>query len=137
MTTPTGLNDVFISDIAQQIAEVREMGTQVALVTSGAVAAGRTIALMSGAAVVTRQVLAAVGQAPLMTQYAEKFGNKGIVVAQALLSRADLAHRSGYLNARNALNGLLDADILPVANEKQGQPTDSRSIIRREYYFLG
>ena len=48
VTTPTGLNDVFISDIAQQIAEVREMGTQVALVTSGAVAAGRTIAPMSG-----------------------------------------------------------------------------------------
>ena len=117
VTTPTGLNDVFVSDIAQQIAEVREMGTQVALVTSGAVAAGRTIAPMSGDDLVTRQVLAAVGQAPLMTQYAEKFGNKGIVVAQALLSLADLAHRSGYLNARNALNGLLDADILPVENE--------------------
>ena len=93
------------------------MGTQVALVTSGAVAAGRTIAPMSGDALVTRQVLAAVGQAPLMTQYAEKFGNEGIVVAQALLSRADLAHRSGYLNARNALIGLLEEDILPVANE--------------------
>ena len=100
------------------------MGTQVALVTSGAVAAGRTIAPMSGDALVTRQVLAAVGQAPLMTQYAEKFGNKGIVVAQALLSRADLVHRSGYLNARNALNGLLDADILPVANENDVVATE-------------
>ena len=59
-----------------------------------------------------------------MTQYAEKFGNKEIVVAQALLSRADLVHRSGYLNARNALNGLLDADILPVANENDVVATE-------------
>jgi glutamate 5-kinase len=124
VTKPTGLNDVFISDIARQIAEVRETGTQVALVTSGAVAAGRTIAPMSGDALVTRQVLAAVGQAPLMTQYAAKFGDEGILVAQALLSRADLVHRSGYLNARNALNGLLDEDILPVANENDVVATE-------------
>ena len=115
MTGDRGLNETFIRSIARQIACVRHDGTQVALVTSGAVAAGRSIVSLDGDGLVMRQMLAAIGQAPLMACYAERFGAEGITVAQALLSRADLASRSGYLNARNALNGLLDADVLATA----------------------
>ena len=124
LTGARGLNETFISSIARQIACVRRNGTQVALVTSGAVAAGRSIVPLDGDGLVTRQMLAAIGQAPLMACYAEHFGVEGITVAQALLSRADLASRSGYLNARNALIGLLDESVLAISNENDVVATE-------------
>ena len=124
LTGDRGLNETFIRSIARQIAAVRRDGTQGALVTSGAVAAGRSIVSLDGDGLVMRQVLAAIGHAPLMACYSERFGAEGITVAQALLSRADLASRSGYLNARNALNGLLDADVLAIANENDVVATE-------------
>ena len=119
-----GVNHDFVANMARQIAQVRAQGTQVALVTSGAVAVGRSIVALPGDALVTRQVLAAIGQAPLMSHYSECFAEKGMTVAQALLSRADLHNRTGYLNARNALSGLFDAGVVPIANENDVVATE-------------
>ena len=119
-----GVNRAFVANMARQIARVRAQGTHVALVTSGAVAVGRSIIALPGDTLVTRQVLAAVGQAPLMAHYSACFAAEGMTVAQALLSRADLHNRTGYLNARNALTGLFDAGVVPIANENDVVATE-------------
>ena len=120
----TGVNHDFVANLARQIGQVRAHGTQVAFVTSGAVAVGRSIVALPGDALVTRQVLAAIGQAPLMAHYSACFGELGMTVAQALLSRADLHNRTGYLNARNALTGLFEAGVVPIANENDVVATE-------------
>ena len=119
-----GVNHAFVANVARQISEIRDQGTQVALVTSGAVAVGRSIVALPGDALVTRQVLAAIGQAPLMAHYSVCFAERDMTVAQALLSRADLHNRTGYLNARNALTGLFDAGVVPIANENDVVATE-------------
>jgi glutamate 5-kinase len=49
--------------------------------------------------------------------YEEVFAEHGIVVAQALLTKADMSDRAGYLNARNTLLGLLELKVIPIVNE--------------------
>ena len=110
--------------IAGQIAELLARGGQVLLVTSGAIAAGRQRLAQLGertdngqASLELRQALAAVGQSRLMALWEQLFEAHGVVVAQALLTRRDLAHRKGYLNARNTLLELIARGIVPVVNE--------------------
>ena len=124
VTGAHGLNGSFIEQIAAQIASLMHLGTEVAYVTSGAVSSGRSKLGLSDDQLITRQVLAAVGQGPLMARYASAFASHGITVAQTLLSRADLAGHEGFLNARNALNGLLDQGVLPIANENDVVATE-------------
>jgi glutamate 5-kinase len=64
-----------------------------------------------------RQTLAAVGQSRLMHAYEQCFEQHGIVVAQVLVTRNDLADRLGYLNARNTITALLELGVVPVVNE--------------------
>ena len=66
LTTPSGLDEVYIEQIAAQIAALMQDEVEVVLVTSGAVAAGRATLHLRGNQLITRQVLAAVGQAPLI-----------------------------------------------------------------------
>ncbi|MBI1879718.1 MAG: glutamate 5-kinase [Chloroflexi bacterium] len=63
------------------------------------------------------QMLAAVGQGRLLALYQQIFEMYNLVVAQALLTRADLANRTRYLNARNTLLLLLQCKIIPIINE--------------------
>jgi glutamate 5-kinase len=106
--------------LVEQVAELRRLGGQAVLVSSGAIAAGRH-RLGDGEAgrrdVPTRQALAAVGQPRLMSLWDELFELRGVVVAQALLTRRDLADRLGYLNARTTLLGLLERGVVPIVNE--------------------
>lgn len=106
-------------DYARTIAELRRRGIAVVLVSSGAVAVGRTLLtpLNQARSVPAKQMLAAIGQPRLMALYAELFGHYGIAVAQVLLGRTDFAHRQRFLNARNTLNALLEHGVLPVINE--------------------
>ena len=71
----------------------------------------------AGQEIVTRQALAAVGQSHLMQAYDELFAWHDLTVAQALLTRQDLADRVGYLNARNTLLALLELGAIPIVNE--------------------
>ena len=114
------LNAHVMAGIVEQIAGVRALGAQVILVTSGAIAAGRHRlgdAAVSDRGLPARQVLAAIGQSRLMSVWEELFELRDIVVAQALLTRGDLADRLGYLNARNTLLALLDRGVVPIVNE--------------------
>ena len=96
------------------------MNGDCALVTSGAVAAGRTRLECQSRErddIPFRQVLAAVGQGRLMQIYEHLFESHGVIVAQALLSRRDILDREGYLNVRNTLLALLELKGVPIINE--------------------
>ncbi len=105
--------------VVGQLAALRAGGADVILVSSGAIAAGRQrLGEHAGRSDVrSRQALAAVGQGRLMAAWDRHCERVGIVVAQALLTRTDLADRPGYLNARTTLLTLLDRGVLPVVNE--------------------
>lgn len=123
-----GLHTPTIAAIATQVAGLVHRGAQVALVTSGAVAAGRhrlreiealrdNAARLASRDVRSRQVAAAVGQSRLMALWDALFAEASVAVGQALLTRRDLADRLGYLNARNTLLAMLDLGVVPVINE--------------------
>jgi len=113
-------------DLARQMAGLRTAGHEVILVTSGAVACGREALGFSRLPkdIPAKQMLAAVGQPRLMALYEQLFGLYAITVAQVLLTRADLANRRSYLNARNTLSALLAQGILPIVNENDTVATE-------------
>lgn len=115
-----------MSSLISQVADIHDIGAEVVIVTSGAVAAGRQRlnANHELRGIPLRQVLAAVGQAYLMQVYKELFEKHNITVAQALLTKADLSDRSGYLNARNTFISLMELGIVGIVNENDVVATD-------------
>ncbi|MDD2500619.1 MAG: glutamate 5-kinase [Geobacter sp.] len=114
-----GLDHGAITRLCDEMAELRQQGIEVILVSSGAVAAGRD-ALRSVDATLTipqKQAAAAVGQPLLMQAYQQACTRHGLVTAQILLTAEDLANRNRFLNARTTLEALLAAGALPVINE--------------------
>ncbi|EYF04054.1 glutamate 5-kinase [Chondromyces apiculatus] len=101
-------------------------GRSVILVTSGAIALGVTkLGFKSRPKDMARlQAAAAAGQSVLMQRYEEAFGKVGLVVAQVLLTHADLADRTRTNNAREALAALLDAGAVPIINENDAVATE-------------
>jgi len=115
-----------MADLVDQVAQLHREGREVILVSSGAIAAGRSRLGQDRDRkdIPFRQVMAAVGQYCLMQTYERLFDNHGIVVAQALLTKQDLTDRAGYLNARNTLLSLLYLRVLPIINENDVVATD-------------
>jgi glutamate 5-kinase len=113
-------------DLARQMAALREAGHDVILVSSGAMAAGREVLHYPTLPkeVPAKQMLAAIGQPRLMSLYQQLFGLYQVTVAQVLLTRADLANRRRYLNARNTLNALLSQRVVPIINENDTVATE-------------
>jgi glutamate 5-kinase len=113
------LNRTVMADLARQIAHLHERGAEVVVVSSGAIAAGRHKLGLNGAVkgIPYKQVLASVGQGRLMNIYERIFERHNITVAQALLTKSDIADRTGYLNARNTLMALLELGVVGIVNE--------------------
>ena len=107
-----------IANISQQIKALRHRGHGVILVTSGAVAAGRSIFQFPKKTdtVVQRQVLASLGQVKLISLYKEAFDKDGMLCAQVLVTKDDFKSRHHYLNMQNCLSTLLTHDIVPILN---------------------
>ena len=112
--------------VVTQAITLLEAGHHLTLVSSGAIAAGREVLGVSKVApqLAGKQMLAAIGQPRLMQHWAELFGIYGRSVGQVLLTRGDLARRSGYLNARDALEAMLGAGVVPIVNENDTIATD-------------
>lgn len=108
-----------MAGLVEQIAQLHKGGKEVVVVSSGAVAAGRERLgqVRKLRHVPLRQVYAAVGQGRLMAAYDELFRRRQVTVAQTLLTRSDLQQRVSYLNARNALLGLLELGVVSIVNE--------------------
>ncbi|MBT8113817.1 MAG: glutamate 5-kinase, partial [Arenicella sp.] len=121
-----GLDVGMIQALSEQLAELRNHGIELILVSSGAVAAGMTQLGMSSRPhrINDLQAAAAVGQASLVRRYEEAFKPFGISIAQVLLTHADIADRERYLNAKSTLSRLLELGVLSVVNENDTVATD-------------
>ena len=119
-----------IAELVRQLAHLHTEGRDVVVVSSGAVLAGRErlnlYQRLRG--IPLKQMLAAVGQSRLMHLYEQIFDLYDIPVAQALLTRADLADRTRYLNARNTFMALLERRVLPIVNENDVVGVDEIKI---------
>lgn len=110
----------------EQLAGLHRAGIEIAIVTSGAVAAGmqRLGRSTRPHALYELQAMAAVGQMGLVRAYEAAFETHGIQAAQVLLTHDDLTHRQRYLNARSTLRALLDFRVVPVINENDTVATE-------------
>ena len=110
-----------LANLVAQIARLQSEGCEMLLVSSGAVAAGRSALGANKVArrgdVNAKQVHAAIGQGLIMAEYEQLFGQRDVRVAQALLTGRDLDDREGYLNVRNTLLGLIELGVAPIINE--------------------
>jgi glutamate 5-kinase len=113
------LNQDMMSRLVAQVAQLHQQGLELLIVSSGAMAAGRhKLGLTKKIKTIPfKQVLCSVGQSHLMYVYEQLFRQYNIAVAQALLTKADLSDRAGYLNARNTLLALLQLRVICIANE--------------------
>jgi glutamate 5-kinase len=120
ITQKDGLPDIErIDHLVKQIAEIKQQGKEVVLVSSGAVASGRSLITISEKydAVATRQLLASIGQVKLINTYSRLFEKFKILCSQVLVTREDFRDRLHYLNMKNCLEILLQHDVIPVVNE--------------------
>jgi len=113
------LNQDIMSSLVAQVAQLHKQGLELLIVSSGAIASGKhKLGLTKELrGIPFKQVLASVGQSRLMQTYEQLFSQHNITVAQALLTKADLSDRAGYLNARNTLLALLELRVLCIVNE--------------------
>lgn len=119
LSSGEGIDAGRVSDICSQIAELRNLGYQVILVSSGAVGLGaRELGHRNRVVYIPmRQACAAIGQPVLMSHYREAFREHGIIAAQVLLTRNDLNNRKTYNNLRASVSTLLSMGVVPVFNE--------------------
>ena len=115
-----------IDDWVAQIADLRQAGREVLLVSSGAVAEGITRLgwTQRPHALHELQAAAAIGQMGLVQAYESRFQKFGLHTAQVLLTHEDLSHRQRYLNARSTLRTLLELGVIPIVNENDTVTTD-------------
>ena len=124
------INRAHLIEIVRQIAQLYQQGVEIAVVTSGAVLAGRERMgyPTMRASIPFRQMLAAVGQGRLMHLYEQFFDIYGLHVAQILLTAGDFRSRERYLNARDTMLGLLQARVVPVINENDTVATEEIKV---------
>lgn len=113
------LDRAFVRSLCDQLAELRDEGVRVVMVSSGAAAAGRDVLGFSERPrdIATLQACAAAGQARLTQAYADVLAERGVPCGQVLLTRRDVMDRDGYLGARTTLERLLELGVVPVVNE--------------------
>lgn len=116
----------WMAGLAADVARLKAGGTEVLIVSSGAVALGRgALGLGRGRLKLEeKQAAAAAGQARLMAAWADAFAPHAIPVAQALLTPDDTERRRRWLNARATLETLLVHGAVPVVNENDTVATD-------------
>lgn len=113
------LNVTRMSALVDEIAELRRQKWGVVVVSSGAVASGRSEVKLKRRldSVEQRQLFSAVGQVKLLNHYNDLFRNYGIQIGQVLTTKEDFSTRSQYLNQRACINVMLENGVLPIVNE--------------------
>lgn len=127
LTYETGkLNLGIIEKLVREMADLKNQGKDVVLVSSGAVGAGigRLGLKRKPVSIQERQAVAAIGQGLLIQFYEKLFAEYGHMVAQVLLTREDLENRKRYINSRNTLLHLLKFGAIPIVNENDTISTE-------------
>src|SRR5438067_3548890 len=120
LTKDSGLPDLDrIVHLTDEIAALKKEGRQIILVSSGAVAAGKSLVKVTEKydVVATRQLLASVGQVQLINNYSDLFKAHKLICSQVLVTKDDFRDRLHYRNMLNCFQILLQHDIIPVVNE--------------------
>ena len=125
-TTEGGLAPSRLGALVDVLAARRAAGTQVVLVSSGAIAAGLAPLGLARRPrdLATQQAAASVGQLTLAHAYAEAFGRHRLTVGQVLLTADDVIRRAHYRNAQRTFSRLLALGTVPVVNENDTVATD-------------
>lgn len=127
LTYDTGkLNLGIIEKLVREMADLKNQGKDVVLVSSGAVGSGigRLGLKRKPVSVQEKQAVAAIGQGLLIHFYEKLFSEYGHIVAQVLLTREDLDNRRRYINSRNTLLHLLKFGAISIVNENDTISTE-------------
>jgi len=121
LTRKDGTLDItHMSSLVDQIVALKKTGTEIILVSSGAVAAGKAELKIQDKKmdmVSARQLFSAVGQVKLVNMYYSFFHQHNINCGQILATKEDFSTRRHYLNQRNCMTIMLDNNIIPIVNE--------------------
>jgi glutamate 5-kinase len=113
------LNHGWLAALAEDIAGLHGRGVDVLVVSSGAIALGRTVLSLPAGSLRLEdsQAAAAVGQIALARIWSEVLAHHGITAGQILVTLSDTEERRRYLNARATTLKLLDMRAVPIVNE--------------------
>src|ERR1700730_10055456 len=119
-----------LEGVCDAVAGLHGEGTEVIIVTSGAIARGMRVMDIPQrpSSIGELQAASAVGQGKLYRIYDELLRTRGVTSAQVLLTFFDMSARTHYLNARQTLSTLLEWRVLPVINENDTTATDEISF---------
>jgi glutamate 5-kinase len=120
----------WLETLVDDLASLATAGADIVVVSSGAIAMGRTVlALPSGALKLEEsQAAASVGQIALARLWSEVLGAHGLAAGQILVTLADTEERRRFLNARNTIETLLAFHAVPVVNENDTVATDEIKV---------
>lgn len=124
---PTGrLNLRRVQQLVKVLADLKNMGKEIILVSSGAIGVGAGSMGMSERPrdTIAKQAAAAVGQCELMNMYGKMFGEYGHLVAQILLTKDIIEQSEKKQNAKNTFTKLLEYGVLPIVNENDSISTE-------------
>ncbi|MDT7784647.1 MAG: glutamate 5-kinase [Pseudonocardiales bacterium] len=125
-TAEGGLDPARLDSLVDALAARSRAGSQVVLVSSGAIAAGLAPLGISRRPrdLATQQAAASVGQLTLAHAYANSFGRYSLTVGQVLLTADDVVRRAHYRNAQRTFSRLLALGAVPVVNENDTVATE-------------
>ncbi|MEQ8733321.1 MAG: glutamate 5-kinase [Rhodospirillaceae bacterium] len=120
----------FIQVLLDDIAKLRVDGYEVVLTSSGAVALGlNTIGVTAEeAGLRDRQAAAACGMPVLLNAYKQVAHEQRFDIAQVLVTLRDLEERRPFLNTKNTVHRLLEADVMPIVNENDSVTTEELRV---------
>lgn len=120
LTREDGSLDVTrMSALVDQIAALKRKGLDILVVTSGAVACGRSILVSDRQldSVEQRQLFSAVGQVSLINHYSQLFHEYGITIGQVLTMKEHFETEAEYLNQQRCMEVMLENGVIPIINE--------------------
>ena len=119
MRSQTSISRDFMDSVAEQVARLREMGIEVLIVSSGAIAIGLKAMKVRPKPneIPIRQAASAVGQGILMKEWSECFQRHGMIVGQVLMTLDNYSDRTEAVNMNNTIESLLKNGVVPIFNE--------------------
>lgn len=119
MRSDGSLDQDYLRTLAHQLAQVHAAGWSPIVVTSGAIGCGlESLGIAQRPSdIPSLQAAASVGQVALLSAYDHAFKEVGLTGSLVLLTRHDTAQRNAYLHARDALQRLIELDVIPIVNE--------------------
>jgi len=119
------LDLIKIEKLVRTLVDIKNTGKEVVLVSSGAIAVGRSaVGLIERPdALSVKQACAAIGQAKLMMVYQKLFAEYGTIAAQVLITKNTITNDVSRINAKNTFMELLHMGTIPVVNENDSVST--------------